>query len=92
MNPMKKLKMYILVSFALTVMSLYIYGCQVPQKIADKSGAQLWGENCRRCHTTPPPNMYNDDQWKAIVTHMQVRANISKTEADKIIEFLQNSN
>ncbi len=92
MRPMKKMTMYVLVSFSLTVMSMYIYGCKVPQKIADKSGAQLWGENCMRCHNAPPATMYNDDQWKTIVTHMQVRANITKTEADKVLEFLQTSN
>jgi len=72
--------------------SMYFYSCKVPQKIADKAGSQLWGENCMRCHNAPPSTMYNDDQWKGIVTHMQVRANITKAEADKILEFLQASN
>lgn len=69
-----------------------MYACKTPQMILDKSGAQLWGENCQRCHNAPPSTMYNDDQWKAIVTHMQVRANITKEEATKIMEFLQASN
>ena len=77
---------------AFLMMATVYNACTVPQSIADKSGAQLWGENCKRCHNAPPPTMYNDDQWKAIVTHMQVRANITKTEASKIMEFLQSAN
>ena len=92
MTKMKRFKLLILLYCSIALISMYIYGCKVPQVIADKSGAQLWGENCMRCHNAPPATMYNDDQWKTIVTHMQVRANITKTEAEKIMQFLQESN
>ncbi len=82
---------YVIVSFA-TVLLVMMYACKTPQQILDKSGSQLWGENCQRCHNAPSPTMYNDDQWKGIVTHMQVRANITKAEATKILEFIQSSN
>lgn len=78
--------------FSLVIVFSNLYSCKVPQKIADKSGTQLWGENCTRCHNAPPATMYNDDQWKGIVTHMQIRANITKTEATKILQFIQDSN
>lgn len=60
--------------------------------IANKSGAQLWGENCIRCHNTPTPVDFNDDEWKTIGLHMQDRATLTKDETDKIIEFLCSAN
>ena len=89
---MKKINIIISTGFFCTLTAMYISGCKPSQAVSDKMGATLWGENCQRCHNLPPPTMYNDDQWKAIVTHMQVRANITKTEATKILEFLQASN
>lgn len=89
---MKKLKIIATIYTLCTVMAMLINACKPSQAVSDKMGATLWSENCQRCHNLPPPTMYNDDQWKAIVTHMQVRANITKTEATKIMEFLQASN
>lgn len=60
--------------------------------IAYKSGAQLWGENCIRCHSTPSPVDFNDAQWKTIGLHMQVRANLTSEETGKIVTFLQSAN
>lgn len=57
-----------------------------------KGGAQLWGENCVRCHNAPPPTAYGDDQWTVIGQHMRVRANITRDETEKIIEFMKNAN
>jgi len=67
-------------------------GCSVSKKVADKSGAQLWGENCSRCHNAPGPGEFNNDNWEVIGMHMQVRTNITKTDMDKIIDFLKSSN
>ncbi len=60
--------------------------------IAYKSGAQLWGENCIRCHNTPSPADFNDAQWKTVGLHMQDRANLTSDEAGKIVAFLQSAN
>lgn len=90
---MKKSKLSSIFFILLVIVIIYdINGCKPSQAILDKSGATLWSENCQRCHNLPPPTMYYDDQWKAIVTHMQVRANITKTEADKVLEFIQSAN
>lgn len=58
----------------------------------EKSGAVLWGENCNRCHNSPDPAAFSDEQWKAIGTHMRIRAGLTADDAKKIIEFLQQSN
>ena len=59
---------------------------------SQKGGAQLWGENCARCHNYRPPQYYSDAQWDLIVHHMRVRANLTGAEAREITKFLQASN
>ncbi len=59
---------------------------------ADKSGAQLWGENCIRCHNTPSPDTFSDAQWDVAISHMRVRATLTQQETDKIIDFLKSAN
>ncbi len=58
----------------------------------DRPGAQLWAENCNRCHNAPPPERFSDAQWNVIVHHMRLRANLTGEETRKITEFLQASN
>jgi cytochrome c5 len=67
-------------------------GCAESKKISDKSGAQLWSENCQRCHNTPAPKTFNDEHWKTIGMHMQTRAQLTNNERDKIVDFLQSFN
>jgi len=57
-----------------------------------KSGAQLWGENCVRCHSIPSPSAYNDTDWDTIGLHMKIRANLTSIESDKIFDFLKSAN
>jgi hypothetical protein len=72
--------------------SAVINGCKVPESIAAKSGAQLWGENCNRCHNAPDPHTFSDDQWDAAVEHMHQKAILTDVEAKKIVEFLKSAN
>ncbi|MDF0716621.1 hypothetical protein PY092_10715 [Muricauda sp. 334s03] len=58
----------------------------------EKSGAQLWGETCNRCHIAPSPADYNDTDWETISLHMRVRANLTENESKKIEEFLKSAN
>lgn len=62
------------------------------EMVIEKSGAQLWGETCNRCHLAPSPAAYNDTDWETISLHMRVRANLTETEITKIKEFLQSAN
>jgi hypothetical protein len=57
-----------------------------------KSGAELWAENCNRCHNVRPPPSFSDTQWSAIVHHMRQRANLTGEEARQITVFLQSAN
>ena len=78
-----------LVVFLAISSMLTIAGCKVSEEVASKSGAQLWGENCRRCHNAPDPNTFSAEQWKTVGMHMQSRALITDQERDKIVAFLQ---
>jgi len=68
---------------------LVLHSCKVPQAVAAKSGAQLWAENCQRCHNTPSPSTFSPEQWQTVGMHMQSRALITEDEKKKIVEFLQ---
>jgi hypothetical protein len=73
------------------VLALTVASCVASQKVASKSGAQLWAENCQHCHNTPTPTSFSGDQWETIGMHMQTRALITEQERNKIVEFLQQS-
>jgi hypothetical protein len=54
-----------------------------------KSGAQLWAENCVRCHNIRSPSSLSPAQWEVAMMHMRVRANLTPEEHKKILEFLK---
>lgn len=79
--------------FSVIMTTIFIQSCSSSKEmIANKSGAQLWGENCIRCHNSPSPTDFSDEQWKTIGLHMQVRANLTMNETEKIIDFLKMAN
>ena len=80
----------LLLLVAMVVLS--VQSCKVPEAIASKSGAQLWGENCNRCHNAPDPRTYSDDQWDAVTEHMRQKALLTDLEMRKIRAFLKSAN
>jgi hypothetical protein len=58
----------------------------------EAGGAELWAENCSRCHNIRPPRSFSAAQWEVIVHHMRLRADLTGTEARQITQFLQASN
>mgnify|MGYP000209189798 CR=1 FL=1 len=90
---MKKIKFSISLLIFIVLILVSIQSCSsTKEAVANKSGAQLWGENCVRCHNSPSPVDFNDTEWKTIGLHMQVRANITKEEVEKIVGFLSSAN
>jgi hypothetical protein len=85
-NKMKKI--YIIAAFII-MGSMFFSSCAPTKEIADKSGAQLWGENCNRCHNAPSQDQYSRDQWTIIGTHMKLKAGITYDEQSKIVAFLK---
>jgi len=57
--------------------------------LAQRSGVQIWQQNCGRCHALQPANRYTADFWETIMTEMRLAARLSDAEADKVLEFLR---
>ncbi len=83
------------------VAGLWSIGCRSETARADgggaaldtgKGGAQLWSENCARCHNVRSPASYSDGDWSVSMHHMRVRANLTAEEHVKILEFLKSGN
>ena len=55
-------------------------------------GAKAWANNCSRCHNMRDPKELRDDQWRAAMMHMRVRAGLTAAETEDILKFLQGSN
>jgi hypothetical protein len=53
------------------------------------TGAELYSINCNRCHQERYPTERTGAQWKTIMLHMQVRANIPVSQARLILQYLQ---
>ena len=68
-----------------------ISSCAVSKKVENKTGTQLWGENCGRCHNAPGPGEFSAANWDIIGMHMRVRTNITETEERKIIDYLKST-
>ncbi len=85
----KKLTVLSLLILVIGSIIVLLNSCTASQKITMKSGAQLWGENCQRCHNTPSPSTFSPEQWETVGMHMQSRALLTDTERDKIVAFLK---
>ena len=55
------------------------------------TGAELYSINCYRCHPERYPTERTAAQWKTIMLHMQVRANIPGSQARLILQYLQDN-
>ncbi len=63
----------------------------VPQE-DQPAGAELWAQNCQRCHNFRDPTSLSDAQWDVVVMHMRIRANLTAEEHQLILEYLKSSN
>ncbi|HTL58187.1 MAG TPA: cytochrome c [Candidatus Limnocylindrales bacterium] len=62
------------------------------EKKAEKkkfSGADLYAMHCNRCHPERYATERTAAQWKTIMLHMRVRANIPAEQAKAILKYLQ---
>ena len=87
---MKKIFIIATIIISIVFTSVMLNGC-ASTKLAEKGGAELWSENCNRCHSTPPPNAFTSEQWATISMHMRVRAALTDEETKKITEFIQSA-
>ena len=83
-----KTRTWVMIAGAVVLTSIVLNSCMESKMVAAKGGAQLWAENCQRCHNTPSPNAFSHEQWVTVGMHMQTRAQLTDKERDKIIAFL----
>jgi cytochrome c5 len=55
------------------------------------TGAELYSMHCNRCHPERYPTERTAAQWKTIMLHMQIRANIPGEQARLILKYLQDN-
>ncbi len=61
-----------------------------PKKVQKKlTGAELYAVHCGRCHPERYPTERTDPQWRTILMHMRVRANLPAAQAKTILKYLQ---
>jgi hypothetical protein len=64
----------------------------VPDKAVEQhqlTGAELYSMHCNRCHPERYPTERTGAQWKTIMLHMQVRANLPVSQSKLILQYLQ---
>ena len=107
MNKIKIQRIALASLLGLFAIALLVVGCRTshsehsdaakPVAMADakssgKGSAQLWAENCVRCHNVRSPSTYSDAEWDVAMMHMRTRANLTAEESKKILEFLKSAN
>ena len=55
------------------------------------TGAELYSMHCNRCHPERYPTERTAAQWKTILLHMRVRANLPADQARTILKYLQDN-
>ena len=85
----KKLSISIIMIVVMAPTLMIMNSCAVSQKVADKTGTQLWAENCQRCHNIPSASSFSPEKWETIGMHMQSRALLTENEKEKIVKFLK---
>jgi hypothetical protein len=53
------------------------------------SGADLYAMHCNRCHPERYATERTAAQWKTIMLHMRIRANLPAEQAKAILKYLQ---
>jgi len=72
--------------------TLVLADTQNKKPVKTLDGQQLYEIDCTRCHTERYPTERTDAQWKTIMMHMQVRANLPPDQVKKILQFLKENN
>jgi len=60
-----------------------------PAESSSLSGATLYAINCNRCHSERYPPEFTVANWRNIMIHMRVRANLPAAQAREILKYLE---
>lgn len=76
---------------AVTAKPAGVWPLTIKDPAADESGAQIWAENCMRCHELRSPRQYTPAQWSVIVQYMRLKAGLTGEQARKVLAFLKSA-
>jgi mono/diheme cytochrome c family protein len=67
-----------------------------PRNVAEgralfRRGAELWPVYCNTCHNARPGAEFSSVEWKMILMHMRMQANLPASDAQAILQYLQAS-
>ena len=104
MNDLSPLKPRLLAGIGLALIAATICTVRVsvvyavppaaPEKPAESSslsGATLYAINCSRCHSERYPTEFTVANWRNIMIHMRVRANLPAAQAREILKYLEDN-
>ena len=74
----------------LTILTLLTTACATPPQKLGR--AELWQQNCMRCHNLRPAESFSDSEWEIIMLQMRTHTHLPAYESKAILEFLQQSN
>jgi len=83
-----KLAKLILPIIALTISAFSVQAEHVSDAALVAKGAQVYGENCARCHNARPAEEYSKKEWSVVIPHMRVKAHLTGKEALAVEGFL----
>jgi hypothetical protein len=89
---MKKIIIILSVGAVAIIGATLFNSCKPSEAVVARSGAQIWGETCVKCHNPADPATFSDTEWDVAAMHMQIRANLTADEIKKVTEFLQSAN
>ena len=78
---------------AISAFAIVAFAASGDAKPAKKklTGQELYAINCNRCHAERYATERTPAQWKTIMLHMQVRANIPVSQSKLILQYLQDN-
>jgi mono/diheme cytochrome c family protein len=100
LNPLTRPRMLAAIGIAFIAAAICIVGIPIvyagPQAAPEKpvesntlSGATLYAINCSRCHSERYPTEFTVANWRNIMIHMRVRANLPAAQATEILKYLE---
>jgi hypothetical protein len=96
-----KVRVWVCVGFVVLAVSIFsgrglpaVYAGPVaapesPVEKQSRSGAELYATHCSRCHQERFATEFTSAQWKTIMLHMRVRANLTAEDANEIVKYLR---
>ncbi|HKJ91859.1 MAG TPA: hypothetical protein VJ957_01770 [Longimicrobiales bacterium] len=77
---------------ALTIAAPRHAVAQTPDPMLVAKGAQIYGNQCMRCHNLRSPSEFNDIDWRTIMAQMRARANLTREQTNAVLAFVQATN